>query len=76
MNHTEEGQLTAVSTVKSTIHMPEKIYELRFTLVGARGFEPPTSVSRTLKIEAKNHVDINRNLAKISSWYISDRILF
>ena len=43
-------------------------------MVGVRGLEPPTSASQTLKIEAKKHIEVNRNLAKLSSRYISDRI--
>jgi site-specific recombinase XerD len=42
--------------------------------IGASGFEPPTSASRTLEIEAKKHIGINKNLANLSSWYIADRI--
>jgi len=41
-------------------------------MVGARGFEPPTSASRTLNFEAKG---INKiNLAELSNWYLTDRI--
>jgi len=43
-------------------------------MVGVRGFEPPTLASQTLKFEAKKYIGINKNLAKLSSWYISDRI--
>jgi len=43
-------------------------------MVGVRGLEPPTSASQTLNLEAKKHVGINKNLARLSSWYISDRI--
>ncbi|MFC2017874.1 tyrosine-type recombinase/integrase [Chloroflexota bacterium] len=45
-----------------------------FILVGVSGLEPPTSASRTLKTKAKKHVGINKNLAELSRWYISDRI--
>jgi site-specific recombinase XerD len=33
-----------------------------------------TSASRTLKFEANNRLGINKNLATLSNWYISDRI--
>ncbi|MFC2021925.1 tyrosine-type recombinase/integrase [Chloroflexota bacterium] len=40
-----------------------------------RGLEPPTSASQTLNFEAKTRLGINRNnLAKLSSWYLTDRI--
>ncbi len=39
-----------------------------------RGLEPPTSASRRVNFEAKKHIGINKNLAELSSWYISDRI--
>jgi hypothetical protein len=43
--------------------------------IGARGLEPPTSASRTLTFEAKKQVGINKNnLAKLSNWYLADRI--
>ena len=41
------------------------------SLVGARGLEPPTSASRTLEVKA---IGTNKNLAKLSSWYLADRI--
>jgi site-specific recombinase XerD len=43
-------------------------------MVGVSGFEPPTSASQTPKVEAKKPIGINKNLVKLSSWYISDRI--
>jgi len=44
-------------------------------LVGARGFEPPTSASRTLTFEAKTNYGSNKtNLARLSNWYLADRI--
>jgi len=43
-------------------------------MVGVRGLEPPTSASRRVNFEAKKHIGINKNLAELSSWYISDRI--
>ena len=40
-----------------------------------RGFEPPTSASRTIAPEAKIPQGINKaNLAKLSNWYVTDRI--
>ena len=39
-----------------------------------RGLEPPTSASRRVEFEAKKPIGINKNLAQLSSWYISDRI--
>lgn len=43
--------------------------------IGARGLEPPSSASRTLTFEAKKQVGINKNnLAKLSNWYLADRI--
>jgi len=40
-----------------------------------RGFEPPTSASQTLVFEAKKHHGINKvGLAKLSHWYLTDRI--
>ena len=44
-------------------------------MVGARGFEPPTSASRTLTFEAKAGCGSNKtNLAGLSNWYLADRI--
>ena len=44
-------------------------------MVGARGFEPPTSASRTLTFEAKTGYGSNKtNLARLSDWYLADRI--
>ena len=43
--------------------------------VGASGFEPPTSASRTLTFEAKTGSGSNKtNLARLSNWYLADRI--
>ncbi|MFC2044722.1 tyrosine-type recombinase/integrase [Chloroflexota bacterium] len=40
-----------------------------------RGFEPPASASQTLTYEAKTpHGSNKTNLAKLSSWYLADRI--
>ena len=44
-------------------------------MVGARGFEPPASASRTLAFEAKTSSGSNKtNLARLSNWYLSDRL--
>jgi hypothetical protein len=57
------------------MHCGKRPNKVSDKLVGARGFEPPTSASRTLKNEAKKHVGINKNnLAKLSNWYLTDRI--
>ena len=44
-------------------------------LVGVSGLEPPTSASQRVAHEAKTHQGINKgNLARLSSWYLTDRI--
>jgi site-specific recombinase XerD len=44
-------------------------------MVGASGFEPPTSASQTVSFEARIPHRINKvKLAALSNWYLTDRI--